>query len=282
MTEMDFERIGRAMELLLANRMVRRSVTQGRVGEQEAECSGILLEMSDGEREVLEKLLAGQGWELVELDSNMPGIPRNSRCWLLVRRHDANGASLLTMERAWLATAARADEKREVTIYWFTFIWLISMSLMYERSGRSLSEVSRYIEAVLTRDEIEKRVMDQIEELRVSGASGEDEILPVVKALTENGATKNAEVRRADIRRRVGKFLDVMVKGLMLEEYRPGGDLSFRQTLLSAVQIDRLYSAELVYLVPPEQTVAEMDRILVTRGNPAADGAGANTYGDHV
>ena len=267
---MDFERVGRAQDILLANRVVHSSAPEGRrLRETDAECAGILRSLRDDEVEALVDLLKGQGWDLREYNDTMTGVPRGGRVWILVRRPDAPGRSLLTMEPAWRRIALRADEPRATTIYWFTFLWMIALSFMYERIGRPVSAESEYVSAVFDRDELEERVAERIEALRLAGAGNGATRLPIADALLEGSAR---ETSRRDIQRRVGLFLEVMKDAQMLEKVRDDGADRWRQTLLCAVQVNELYSSELIHLVPDDETIAEMDRVLAAERD-GADGA---------
>lgn len=258
---LDFERIGRTQEILLAQRVVHSAPPPGRrLRETEAECAALLRSLRDEENEALSELLRGQGWDLREYDDTMTGVPRGGRIWMLVRRADAPGRSLLTLEPAWRRFALRSDEPRATTIYWFAFIWMLMLSFMYERIGRPVSAESEYIRAEFGRDELEEKVAERIEALRLAGDVGGETRLPIAEALLEGVA---GETTRRQIQRRVGQFIEIMRDAQMIEKTRDddGTDL-WRQTLLCAVQINELYAAELIHLIPDEETIAELDRFL--------------------
>lgn len=276
---MDFERIGRTQEILLAHRVVQSAAPPGRrLREIDAECAELLRSLHDDESEALSELLRGQGWDLHEYDDTMTGIPRGGRMWMLVRRPDAPGRSLLSLQPAWRRLAISSSELRATTIYWFAFIWMLMLSFMYERIGRPVSAESEYIRAEFGRDELEEKIIERLEALRLSGSVGRETRLPIAEALLEGSS---GETTRKQIQRRVGLFLEIMRDAQMIEKTREeDGTELWRQTLLCAVQVNELYAAELIHLVPDDETLAELDRFLAAESNEveaeereAADGA---------
>jgi hypothetical protein len=261
---MDFERIGRVQDILLSQRVVHSIAPEGRrLRETDAEASDILKSLHEDELDALISLLRGQGWDLRDYTDSMTGIPRHGRVWLLIRRPDASARSLLTLEPAWRSIALRSDEPRTTTLYWFSFIWMLMLSFMYERIGRPVSAESEYIAAIFERGELEEKVYDRIEALRLVGLSQDNETvrLPIAEALLEGGGQ---ETTRRQMQRRISAFLDAMLDAQMIEKYRSeGGEDQYRQTLLCAIQINDLYSQGLIYLVPAEETIDEMNRFLM-------------------
>lgn len=277
MRGLDFERVGRLHELLLAVRVIRSAAPEGRLREVESQAADLMRSLNDDEREALESLLAGQGWDLHEYDDTMPGIARGGRVWMIVRRSDTRTPSLLTLEPAWRQVALSANETRAVTTYWFTFIWLLLMSLMYERIQRPISAVSDYVAAVVDRDELEQRLDERLERLRSTVDIDNGLRLPIAEALLRGD---ERPTRRTDIRRRVRSFLASMELAGMIERLPSPEAERYRQSLLCAVQINELYSYGLIHLVPTDQTLAEMDRFLVADRSdafPDEPGAGSDT-----
>ena len=285
----DYDRLGRVSDLLKRQRIIRSAAPEGRVRDIEIEASDILRSLRDEEREALDGLLHGGGWELQEYDDAMPGVAARARVWVLIRDPEAREGSPLSLEPAWLRMALRASETRATTIYWFMFIWLQMLSFLYERINRPVSAVSEYVSAVIDRDELEERIQERLNEMRALGdrvaVTGTQEAhdsqegdavarvrLPIVQTLL---AGEDGHTRATDIRRRIGAFLKVMEDAFMIERIASdGGTERYRQTLLGAVQINQSYSSGLIHLVPVEQTLAEMDRRLAaeTAAGDTADG----------
>jgi hypothetical protein len=267
----DFERIGRAQDILLAQRTVHSIAPEGkRLRETDAEAAEILQSLLDGESEALVGLLRGGGWDLREYNDSMAGVPRRGRVWIALRRPDATARSLLTLEPAWRLVAVRTDEPRSTTVYWFTFIWMLMLSFMYERINRPVSAESEYVSALFERGELEEKVNERIEALRLAGVGEPAGRLPIAEALLEGTA---GETTRKQIQKRVGKFLEAMEGAQMIDRYRAeDGAEGYRQTLLCAVQLNELYSHGLIQLTSEEDTIAEMDRFLAAERTGADEG----------
>ena len=273
----DYERLGRVSDLLKRQRIIRSAAQEGRVRDIEIEASETLRSLRDDEREALDALLRGGGWELQEYDDAMPGVAPRARVWVLIRDAEAREGSPLSLEPAWLRLALRSNETRATTIYWFMFIWLQTLSFLYERINRPVSAVSEYVSAIIDRDELEERIQERLDEIRAlgdrvmvaghqEGDATERQRLPIAQTLL---AGEDGHTRASDIRRRVGAFLKVMEDGFMIERIASdAGSERYRQTLLGAVQINQSYSSGLIHLVPVEQTLAEMDRRLAAETAP--------------
>jgi hypothetical protein len=260
MTSVDYERIGRAHEMLVAYRCIRSGVVSGRISEHDRDGSEILNELTSLEYDALERLLASQGWAIEVVDDTDAGIPMGHKAWLALRRGDAHKSSIMTMEPVWRSTALSSTEKRSTTIFWFTFMWLILLGIIYERKSRAVSEVSDYLSAVFDRVEIEQRINEQLEAVRRRDSNVDPTRLPIAAALLAGDAKTSTSNSNVD--RRVRKFLNALTDAKFVEEYSEIAD-RYRQTLLFAKQMEVLFSAGLASLVGADQRIEmAMDEIL--------------------
>lgn len=248
---MDFERIGQVQAFLLRHRAIfSKAPAYRRLLNGEAEAAETMRMLREEEHETLASLLRGApGYEIHEFRDDMQGIPQGGYAWVLVTAAAAPPVPVLSMEKAWEGLAIHSQEPRSATIYWFTFLWLLLLRLFYEREGRALSQISQYVEAVVTRTEMEERVTEKLETLRQEGIGTADDAYPVAAALLRAGRDRNTS--QTDIRNRVGRFLDILTKTRLIERYgEDEGEVLWRQSLLCAVQVSELFSAGLIHLIP--------------------------------
>ncbi|WP_142850013.1 hypothetical protein [Telmatospirillum sp. J64-1] len=257
MAEIDYERISRLEAQLLRQRIVYSLSTESRkTSTVEQEIAAGLQKLRPEEEDILDRLLAAKGYRLRREDQTFPGIPRGGQVWALVRRPDFDGPALLSMTKAWERLKLKQSETKPVTVYWFTLLWFLTMSFFYDRIGRGVSEVSRHIEPNFRREELEEKVFDHLEALRREGR-GKDRLKdPVAWSLLE-GEEDEASVQSAQVRRRVGRFLAVMQQMGMLDVTREGTEENYQQSLLCAMQIDELFSRDLVAFLPDSALLAE-------------------------
>ncbi len=247
---MDFDRIGHVQAFLQRHRAIySKAPGYRRLIDGEADAAEAMRLLRDDEREALAMLLRGAGFELREFRDDMQGIPQGGTAWVAIRTADSPAVPVLSMEKAWEGLAIHSQEPRPVTIYWFTFLWMLLLRLFYEREGRALSQVSQYVQAVTNRTELEERVTEKLDALRQEGLAADDEAYPVAAALLRAG--RDRETTQTDIRKRVGCFLDILAKTRLIERYGDDeGDALWRQSLLCAVQVSELFAAGLIHLVP--------------------------------
>lgn len=246
---MDFERIGHVQTFLQRHRSIySKAPGHRRLIDGEADAAEAMRLLREDEREALAMLLRGSGLDLREFRDDMQGIPQGGTAWIAIPTADSPPVPVLSMEKAWEGLAIHSQEPRAVTIYWFTFLWMLLLRLFYEREGRALSQVSLYVGAVVSRTELEERVTEKLEALRQDGLAAEDDVYPVAAALLRAG--RDRETTQADIRNRVGRFLDILTRTRLIERYGDDeGETLWRQSLLCAVQVSELFAAGLIHLV---------------------------------
>lgn len=289
MSLLDFERIGRVEAYLLRHRILYTDGTEShRVGGVEKDVSRQMLQLTADEYDALSQMLAGKGFSLRVEDQTFPGIPRGAKAWLAVRRPDYDGPNVLTLKRAWKAVALNQAEPKAETVYWFTFMWFLTMSFFYDRSGRAVSEVSRYVEANFRRDELEQKITSHIEDMRRAGLAHDDGN-PVASLLLGGGGDGDGGrgTTAVQIRKRVGNFLKVMVDTSMLDMVKDAdGEQTYQQSLVCAVQIDELFAQDLIGFMPDhrldaERTVADDIGAFVHADIPEDDDSGDGMEDDH-
>lgn len=275
---MKYEQIAQLQAFLLRHRSCYLKPPRGRRHRRdEYEVAQLLRALDEREREALDGLMAGMGFELHEFDDTMDGIPRGGVVWVVLRAPDAPRETLLGTTPVWQRLSLRSDEPKATTVYWFTFLWMLTMSFLYERISRPVSAVSDYISAEVTREELEAKTSERLEEMRLETSEPDPQALPIAAALL-GGSGRNATTT-ANIRKRVGHFLDAMDDAGMLELVRSeDGETVYRQTLLCAAQINELFSQDLIHVVEPEQIEGEMNRFLsANRSRAANNSADADT-----
>lgn len=241
---LDLTRISRIEAYLLRCRMLYSRAPEGRrLTDLEADMAGAMQSLGDEEYDLLYQLLRGKGYGLRAHDATTPGVPRGGQCWLIVREPGYDGPELLTTQRMWKLCALRSDEPKAVTVYWVTFLWFVTMSFLYDRPGRALSEVSEYLTPVFTRDELEAKVREILEELRTAGLHADGAGAPVAAALL-GGAEAERATATKDVKRRVKRFLDMMLEARMLDRLSGGDEDIYRQSLLCAEQMAELGTTE--------------------------------------
>lgn len=271
---MDFERIGQVQSFLLRHRAIySKAPSYRRLLDGEAEAAEAMRLLREEEHEALASLLRGAaGYDIHEFRDDMLGIPQGGYAWVAVTAATAPPTPVLSMDKAWEGLAIHSQEPRAVTIYWFTFLWLLLLRLFYEREGRALSQVSQYVQAVVIRTELEERVTEKLEALRQDGIGADDDAYPVAAALLHAGRDRNTT--QTDIRNRVSRFLDILTKARLIERYgEDEGEVRWRQSLLCAVQVSELFSAGLIHLVPLDGMEREIASYTHSKSVEVDDGA---------
>lgn len=279
---LNYERIGKAQGALLRWRQIHSRRIDGRsMRDGEADAALAIDDLSPAEFEALRGMFDAMGYEMrvIRDGEGYPGIPPGGFVALLFPNRDHGTLSPFGADRVWHELAA-GTEPKGATAVWFGFLWLLVLSLLYERHGRPLSAVSDYISPVFTRKDLEDKANECIEEMRGSGAEANSDELPVAAYIL---APPGGRTRAVDVRARIGRFLPLLVDCQVLEIIRHDQDEDvYRQTLLSAMQLNELYSLDLMHFVPKDGIADELRSILPRRTAETTANTVDDTTGGHA
>lgn len=245
---MNHEDMGRAYAYLVRYRTVEtRSSAARRTRPNERDITQILAGADPDELRQFQAFLGAQGLSLVEHDdTTMPGIPAGGRVWLLVRSAHETPPPFLTTDRLYPAMKLKAAETNQSAAVWFLHVWLNCLAILYTRLGRGISEISRYQDAVFSRQTLEDAVRNHVEQIRRVGAEG-GAAAHVVQILA---AEKGQEIAR-----RVSRFLDLMCDSALLQEV---GEYEYQQTLLGAIEVAQSFKHTLAHLIPTDDVLVNI------------------------
>jgi len=253
---MDLNEMGQVHAFLLRYRCIesRPRTRNSRAGE--GDLAAVLIEAGVDGLERINRLLAGQGLELLEYtDTDMPGITTGGRVWILARSADASPPPYFSIEQV-MARMKLRDDTRERAAVWYLHIWLIHLALLYSHKGRAVAAVSGYLDSAFAEETLIDSVHGHIERVRGIGleAGAEQHVFEILTA--EHGQ---------DVRRRVRAFLGLMVDSGLLA--RSDGGV-YEQTLLGAVEIANGFSRSLQHILPDEDALSN----IVNLSEPLAEG----------
>ncbi len=225
----------------------RRASQTGLISERDAAI--ILKEADDGEMHNFRNFLSGQGLQLAVYDSaDYPGIPPGGQIYILMRNPEAELPDIFSQQQVLQKLKIRNNETKEATAVWFIHLWLLMLSLLYTRSGRSLSDVSLYQSAVFAQEELTETLKDHLETIRRSGHFQHGADKTALDNAPRQLSTLLAE-KGSDINRRVKNFIDVLVNANHLQAK---GDKIFQQTLLGALEVEQTGFSHLQHLIPDD------------------------------
>jgi hypothetical protein len=250
---MTFREMGEVFAHLLAYREVSADPLFRRLRRDEKRIADLLERAMLEDFGNFEAFLHAQGFSLKFYDSTYFGKAfdkretlRSSSYFVLIRSDHTRAAY---MDRDWFdknfSDARRVSETKTERVVWGIQLWLTLQSLYYTRLGRSVTEVSRFDEAVVTEREFVAAVSDFIEKMRNQG-----------RPQGEKGHVWDIFVKeeRTGIASRVKKFLEIMERAGMVDKIKgnEGSVIGFRQTLLAATEMSFNADRGFDYLVPPE------------------------------
>jgi hypothetical protein len=232
--------LGRAHAFLLRHRYIETKSVRRSVSKEEREIATMLRDAEPAMKELLREFLQGEGLELKEYnDLDAKGIALGATVFAVVRLPDTNapffGYERLT-SRMRQAKGVDSDIAAKV---WFTQIWFVHLDLLYTRRNRASSEMQGYVETSFAREVLVNAVKDYIN----------DHVRKLEKESLENDAIY--KFLTAEKGGRVSSccdaFLDLMLEAGLLELIGPN---TFRQTLLSAVEMKLNFDRQLAPLLP--------------------------------
>lgn len=257
---MTFREMGEVFAYLLAYREVSADPIFRRKRPDEKRIAEILEKAIMDDTANFEAFLQAQGFSLKHYDSTYfgkafdKGSSRRSSSYFVLVRTDTTRAPFI--DRDWFeknfTDARRINETKTERIVWGVQLWLILQSLYYTRIGRSVTEVSRFGEAVVTENEFISAASEFIEKMRNEGRP-DGEKGYVWDILTEEN--------KPGIVARIKRFLEVMERAGMIDRIRENDESAspvFRQTLLAATEIINIVSRGFDYLEPPKTSDDKM------------------------
>jgi len=145
-------------------------------------------------------------------------------------------------------------------VSWGFTIYLHYLSLAYTLLGRHPQEISRYVDAVFSKDQLVAEVRQFIDALGAS-EHGKSKVVTILTS-SEKGDVAP---------RRVGWFLDWMVSINNLEYAKDG---TYSQTIMGAAEVYENFDAGLSLLLPIEEPITEehVSQIIVSITQPEEQG----------
>lgn len=221
----------------------------------EAEVASILLQNST-DLMPFERFLSPQGETLKSIDqlsiidTNTPG-----QIYVMARTGETEAkAPYLSSSWVWerMKDSRKKDESKESIVVWTAFIWSIMNSFIY-RDGRSIDQISRFMDLSFTKGQLVKEISYHIENMRKYGAPKSAKGETLFKLLTSSN--------EAEIRSRVSRFISVMIDARCLEQLQ-GEDEAYIQTLLSAVEMQQCHDRGAAYLIPSSNKISDVISLL--------------------
>jgi len=238
---MEFKEIGKVHAYLLEYRIIETKPSSRKVNSYEREMADILNQMDYEEIDALNNFLSAQGLSLKHLDgSEMPGILRGGRIWMLVRDPNLSCSSYISSKAVTKEIALKDTESVEKTSIWFLHIWLTYLAVIYTHTGRSVSEVSGYLDSFFSKEQLINAIKEHIEEIRLIGVEG-----GINKQVFD---TLDSE-KGKDIPRRITGFLRTLEKSKLILTTEEG---IYQQTLLGAFEMANNYSRSFGNIIPED------------------------------
>lgn len=251
---MTFREMGEVFAYLLAYREVSADPIFRRRRPDEKRIAEILEKAMMEDVTNFETFLQAQGFSLKYYDSTYfgkafdKGTSRRTSSYFVLVRTDHTRAPFL--DRDWFdknfTDARRINENKTERIVWGVQLWLILQSLYYTRLGRSVTEVSRFGEAVATEKEFVNATSEFVENMRNQGRP-EGEKGNVWDILTEED--------KPGITARIKRFIEIMERAGMVDKIKEGDESdspAYRQTLLAAAEMNYNVNKGFDYLEPPK------------------------------
>ncbi len=250
---MTFRDMGEVFSFLLAYREASSEPIYRRKRPEEQRIADILDKaLLSGSLDDFEAFLNAQGFTLVVYDSSYFGAAVERKgalrtaSYFVLARTDSVRAHYVNKD--WFDQQFQDDrrvETKEVRLVWGVQLWLLLQSLFYTRLGRTVSEISRFEEAVVTEAEFIASVKALLEKVRNQGRPEGD------KGYMWDILVKKSRVSALETRAK--KFLEVMAKAGMIDEIHESGQEHgkvYRQTLVAAVEMNVTIERGLDYLRP--------------------------------
>jgi len=213
--------------------------TGRRTSSVERDVADILIQLDDDGIGALDSIFMAHGLKVKQMGAlDIPGIPKGGRVWMLLRDPSTSTPEYISSDIAIGAVSLRDTETVETTTIWFLHIWLTFLSLIYTRTGRSISEVSQYITASFSKGELIRAVGEHIEQVRSVGVGGgiHQTVFDVLDS--EKGR---------DTSRRVSGFLKVLESSKLIVATESD---EYQQTLLGAIEMADNYNRSLAHIIP--------------------------------
>ena len=251
---MEYRDIGQVHAYLLENRIIETKPKGRKASGVEREMADILIQMNYEDMDVLRDFLSAQGLSIEHFGYiDMPGIPKGGRIWMVLRDPRLQSPQYISNGAAIREIALRENEPIEKTSIWFLHLWLSYLAVIYTHTGRSVSEVSGYIDTFFRKEQIISAVTEHIEQIRAIGIPG---------GVNEKVFDALDSEKGKDIPRRVSSFLKLLENSRLIVST---GDEEYQQTLLGGAEMAKNYTRSLGNIIP-ENKVLENIVSIVTDG----------------
>lgn len=247
----DAELFGRLTGWLFSHRQIRTRIPKGEYfKEGEKELSLEIRQIEDDERAFLMDYFAFNGFKLIVFGwEEFKGIPEGGQIWTIIRDPLAGNPPPWISEAEARARLSLGTESKKVTCIWTLVIYLHYLSYAYTLIGRHPSEISRYVDAVFTKNQLFESLKEWLNELAKEN-SQKTEITAILTSESE-----------PQLYRRVSKLLDFLKETNCISFSKE--DDAYSQTLLGAAEVFEHYDGEISYLVPKDEiTESDLESIL--------------------
>lgn len=247
---MDLSELGGIYHFLLKYRCIESKPLNRKVRENERHYASILKSAGYDGIVRLNDFLEPQGWFIKEFE-DFQGIPTGGIVWLMVRSANTPVDSFVSLHRVFKEMSVRANESKEETAIWFLHIWLLYLSTLYTKLGRDTNEVSRYVDATISKESLLKDVEEHIDHIRQFGSDS---------TIDRRIAGYLDNEKGNQVSRRVNSFLGLMVdSGLLIKL----GDDAYQQSLLGAYEVSENYNKSLK--TPIEERISALSNIYTSK-----------------
>lgn len=256
----DAELFSRFTGWLFTHRQIRTRIPKGeRFKDGEKELSIEIRQITDKERAFLMDYFAFNGFKLIVFGwDEFKGIPEGGQIWTIVRDPLAGDPPPWISEAEARARLSIGPETKKVTCIWTLVIYLHYLSYTYTLIGRHPSEISRYVDAVFTKEQLFEAIKEWLNELAKEN-SQKTEIMTILTSESET-----------QLYRRVSNLLDFLKETNCIAFSKE--DNAYCQTLLGAAEVNEHYDGEIAYLVPKDEiTDSDLESILFEEQDNTAE-----------
>lgn len=261
--QIDPEVLGKIQNYFFTHRILHTKPVKGRQrkeGEKEI-VDFIKHELMETGRAYLEDLFSAQGFLLKIFDgAEYQGIPIGGQVWCIVRSPNLGSPGWVSARDILPILSVKTNESKQATIVWSFTVYIHYLILAYTRINRHPNEISRYNEAIFTKEELVVMVRKFIDKIAESKSCKSE----VAEILTEE--------KGKDIERRTSKVLDWLCNINHLEYSKIDG--GYAQTILGAAEAYEHYDCDLRYLVPPDEESVSGEDINVIIEDQIIDNGG--------
>lgn len=254
---MNNSELGRVQAYLLRHRMASTHALRKMIGKEEREVAVMLRDADPSMYRLLTEILEGQGYLLVEMVADDAlGIPQGATIFLLPRKPDFQ-SPLFGTERMVATMRVRGVESDTVAKTWFVQLWFVLLDILYTRRNRSPNALQGWVDTPFNKtvfiDSVKAYINDVVRKIDVTTLADDG----VWEILTSRKEGTVAQLCTA--------FLDLMCDASLLEDI--DANTTYRQTLLSALEVKLNYDRQLASVVLPTEPFLAASTVLIDKSD---------------